>query len=126
MVLCRVFIKLHTTVWVFAMARHLKTVSRKYAQKLIVVQMFNYFRLPCFCQTGVGGRHFVGHLWFRILYLVQVSSKIVNTKYQKQKQVYSPFCTLYLCLHKATVKKELVLMLPFQVILLILFVNCLM
>jgi hypothetical protein len=42
-----------STVRVFAMARHLKTVSRKYAQKLIVVQMFNYFRQPCYCKYHV-------------------------------------------------------------------------
>ncbi|MCQ4038325.1 hypothetical protein, partial [Riemerella anatipestifer] len=47
-----------TTVWVFAMARHLKTVSRKYAQKLIVVQMFNYFRQSCYCKYHVSGSLF--------------------------------------------------------------------
>jgi len=33
--------------------RALKTVSPNIAQLLIEVQMFNYFRLPCFCQTDV-------------------------------------------------------------------------
>ncbi|WP_286435834.1 hypothetical protein, partial [Myroides odoratimimus] len=47
-----------TPVWVFAMARHLKTVSRKYAQKLIVVQMFNYFRQSCYCKYHVSGSLF--------------------------------------------------------------------
>jgi hypothetical protein len=33
--------------------RALKTVSPNIVQMLIEVQMFNYFRQPCFCQTDV-------------------------------------------------------------------------
>ena len=39
--------------------RALKTVSPNIAQMLIEVQMFNYFRLPCFCQTDVSGSGFL-------------------------------------------------------------------
>ena len=41
------------TVWVLAKKGHLKTVSRIYAQMLIVAQLFNYFRQPLFCQYRV-------------------------------------------------------------------------
>jgi hypothetical protein len=46
--------------------RALKTVSPNIAQMLIEVQMLNYFRLPCFCQTDVGSSAFI-HLSFCLL-----------------------------------------------------------
>jgi hypothetical protein len=49
---------LQLTVWVLAKAGLLKNVSLNIAQKLIEVQMFNYFRQPCFCQYLVSGSLF--------------------------------------------------------------------
>ena len=52
----------------------LKTVSRIYAQKLIVAQLFNSFRLPCFCKYLVTSsfiliRH--SHLFSTLYFFVQ-------------------------------------------------------
>lgn len=47
--------------------RALKTDSPNIVQMLIEVQMLNYFRLPCFCQTDVRQRfllHFQIFLWY--------------------------------------------------------------
>lgn len=48
-------------------------------QILIVIRLHNLHRFR------VSGRHFHCYLSFRILYLVQVSGKKGNTKYQLQK-----------------------------------------